>query len=204
MRFDSLRGDAAGPGLYLLLRGFFAPAQVLRLLGLTQRELDSAVQNAAAGMQSPAIPQTAASNTFNYAELKRYLHDQLLRDTDTFSMAHSLEVRVPFLDHALVDYAIRIAPHLKIHNHRNPGLNKGLLIRAIHDPVLQQTGAMKKRGFSFPLDQWMKRYSGQLEEMASGSDGVDRKTAHGLWDQFRAGRLHWSRAWALAALGTRA
>src|SRR5258706_3772909 len=203
MRFDSLRGDATGQGLYLLLRGFFAPAQVLELLGLTQRELDSAVENAAAGMQSPGVPRAAASNTFNYAELKRYLHDQLLRDTDTFSMAHSLEVRVPFLDHALADYAIRISPHLKIHNQQNQSLNKGLLIRAIQDPVLQRTGAMKKRGFSFPLDQWMKRYSGQLEEMASGNDAVNRKAVHGMWDQFRAGRLHWSRAWALAALGTR-
>jgi len=112
-----------------------------------------------------------------------------------------LEVRVPFLDHALVDYAIRIAPHLKI---QSETLNKGLLIRAIGDPVLNRSGEMKKRGFSFPLDQWMKRYSGQLEEIASGNGAVDPKTAHGMWDQFRAGRLHWSRAWALAALGTRA
>ena len=43
------------------------------------------------------------AGVFRYIECNRYLHDQLLRDTDVFSMAHSIEVRVPYLDHVLVD-----------------------------------------------------------------------------------------------------
>ena len=59
----------------------------------------TAVEQQFDGLSSPARPTAKRGHGFNYIEFKRYLHDQLLRDTDVFSMAHSIEVRVPFLDH---------------------------------------------------------------------------------------------------------
>ena len=138
-------------------------------------------------------------NGFNYLEMKRYMHDQLLRDTDIFSMAHSIEARVPFLDHTIVEYAARVRPAQKVAN----GVNKPLLVNAVDDALLFEAGARKKRGFSFPMDRWMKRYSGELEEMSEGADGVDRQVVRDLWKGFRGSRLHWSRAWALTVLGAR-
>ena len=173
------------------MRGFFAPPQVARLLGISPAEVEAAVE------RSFELAAPSGANGFNYLEFKRYMHDQLLRDTDTFSMAHSLEVRVPFLDHMIVDHAARVGLARKAAN----GINKPLLVNAVGDPILMKAGARKKQGFSFPMDRWMKRYASELEEMSQGADCVDRGAVRALWKGFRAGRLHWSRAWALTVLG---
>ena len=164
-----------------------------RLLGVGPAEIRASVDN------QFELTRPQGVNGFNYLEMKRYMHDQLLRDTDTFSMAHSLEVRVPFLDHKIVEYAASVLPARKVAN----GVNKPLLVHAVDDPLLFEAGARKKQGFSFPMASWMKRYAGELEEMSEGADGLDRRAVKELWSGFRAGRLHWSRAWALAVLGAR-
>ena len=191
MRLAYLSKRVSSQGLYLSMRGFFAPPQVARLLGIGPAEVEAAVE------RSFELAAPLGANGFNYLEFKRYMHDQLLRDTDTFSMAHSLEVRVPFLDHMIVDYAAHAGPARKAAN----GINKPMLVNAVDDPILMEAGARKKQGFSFPMDQWMKRYAGELEEMSQGADCVDRGAVRALWKGFRAGRLHWSRAWALTVLG---
>jgi asparagine synthase (glutamine-hydrolysing) len=192
-RLGYLSRRASSTEVYLSIRGFFAPGQVQRLLGIGPKEIQTTVEE----HFGPAQPQGA--NGFNYLEFKRYMHDQLLRDTDAFSMAHSLEVRVPFLDHTIVEHAAHVLPSLKVAN----GINKPLLVHAVDDPLLLEAGARRKQGFSFPMDRWMKRYAGELEEMSKGVDGVDRTAVRELWKGFRGGRLHWSRAWALTVLGAR-
>lgn len=192
-RLGYLSACASSKEAYLSMRGFFAPPQVQRLLGIGRKQLDATA--------SSYFDLTASCdiNAFNYIEMKRYMHDQLLRDTDTFSMAHSLEARVPFLDHRIVEFASRVRPSLKVAN----GINKPLLVKAVDDPLLFEAAARPKQGFSFPMDRWMKRYAGELEEMSYDSDAVDPAAVRALWKDFRAGRLHWSRAWALAVLGAR-
>ncbi len=196
MRMSFLNGRASDRDLYLAMRGFFAPRQVMCLMGISRRELNGAVEQ-----HFDLLPSNghngASPAAFNYLECKRYLHDQLLRDTDTFSMAHSIEVRVPYLDHAIVEYAAHIDPALKMSN----GINKPLLVGAVDDPLLLKLGRAKKRGFSFPMDRWMKADPGELEEMAISTNVLDRGAVRGLWKDFRSGRLHWSRAWALSVLG---
>src|SRR5205823_6488669 len=138
--------NASSRELYLLMRGFFAPQQVMRLLDITSSELNSAVER-----HFEIVPfhlsSAVAADRFNYLEFKRYLHDQLLRDTDAFSMAHSIEVRVPYLDHPVVEYAISVGSASKLGN----GINKPLLVAALDDPLLRKGAAAKKRGFSFPM-----------------------------------------------------
>ncbi len=196
MRMGFLDGHPSGRGLYLAMRGFFAPQQVMRLLGISRRELADAVEQ-----HFDLVPSNghhgASAAAFNYIECKRYLHDQLLRDTDTFSMAHSIEVRVPYLDHPVVEYAAGIDPALKMGN----GINKPLLVGAVDDPMLFDLARAKKRGFSFPMDRWMKSDPGALEEMAASTKVLDTKAVRALWKHFDSGRLHWSRAWALSVLG---
>ena len=192
-RLGYLRDRASSKEAYLAIRGFFGPPQVARLLGIGRAEID------AAAAKYVKMPGPSGVEGFNYLEMKRYMHDQLLRDTDTFSMAHSLEVRVPFLDHAIVDYATRVRSRRKVAN----GMNKPLLVNAANDPLLFEAGARRKQGFSFPMSRWMMRYSNELEEMSQGAGGMDHRAVQDLWKGFRAGRLHWSRAWALTVLGTR-
>lgn len=193
MRTEYLKQKPTGQQLYFTMRGFFAPKQVAKLLGLSTK------QAAEAAEKFVGMPAENGAQGFNYMEFKRYLHDQLLRDSDVFSMAHSLELRVPFLDHRIVEYAASVRPEAKLAN----GVNKPLLVKAVDDPILFQAGERRKQGFSFPMDRWMKQYSGELEEMSQTADCVDRAEAKSLWQQFRGGRLHWSRAWALTVLGAR-
>src|SRR5439155_2191803 len=190
-----LEDNATDCEMYLLLRGFFPPQHVMRLLGLNTREMRELVEMHFEGLQY-ATGEQASSTGFNFLEFKRYLHDQLLRDTDVFSMAHSIEVRVPLLDHTIVEYAASLNPGLKARN----GVNKPLLVGAVNDPLLRKAGKAKKQGFSFPMDRWMKHAAGDLEDLAVSDSFLDQSAVRELWKDFRGGRLHWSRAWALTVL----
>ena len=199
MRMRFLERRASSAELYLLMRGFFPPRQIMDLMGIGQCDLDAAVERQFDGVR-PLQDGADSVDGFNYIEFKRYLHDQLLRDTDVFGMAHSIEVRVPFLDHLVVEYAAGVQPALKQAN----GVNKPLLAGAVGDQLLSRAGVAAKRGFSFPMDRWMRASSDDLEEMATSGGVLDRRAAGDLWAQFRANRLHWSRAWALTVLGATA
>jgi asparagine synthase (glutamine-hydrolysing) len=197
MRFAYLSRRISHGRLYLLVRGFFAPEQIAQLLSIERSELEVIVEKIAEMLQPPAADGATITDGLNYIEMKRYLHDQLLRDTDAFSMAHSIEVRVPYLDHIVVDLAANIPPEPKL----NRAMNKPLLIRALGEPLLVEAGKRKKKGFVFPMTKWMKRHAEALEDIAVGADVLDQRAVRRLWKAFRAGRLHWSRAWALVVLG---
>jgi asparagine synthase (glutamine-hydrolysing) len=182
MRLASLQGGVNDAGLYLALRGFFAPQQVRALLDAHDGEV-----------RSIAGEYLAAGPAFRQLEIERYLHDQLLRDTDVFSMAHSVEVRVPYLDHVLLEQASGPAPNRQGHKTR--------LTEAVGDPAIFEAALRRKRGFSFPFGKWMKQYSPELREMALAGGCLNRRTIAQLWNQFDHGRLHWSRAWMLAVIG---
>jgi len=198
MRMDFLQTGVSSRELYLLLRGFFAPRHVMQLLDLDRRQLDGIVEQHFDS--NVATDESTSPNAFNHIEFKRYLHDQLLRDADVFSMAHSIEARVPFLDHTVVEYAASLRAAEKIGN----GINKPLLVGAVDDPLLFKAASAAKRGFSFPMAAWMKDSADDLESMAVGGDMLNRGAVRSLWKDFRAGHLHWSRAWALTVLGATA
>src|SRR6185437_11201 len=101
-------------------------------------------------------------NDINYLEMKRYMHDQLLRDTDLFSMTHSVEARVPYLDHVLVEKLWRTAPALKL----DRAMNKPLLVRAVNDVAVDEAATRPKLGFTFPMSGWMKTAAPEMQEMA--------------------------------------
>ena len=87
-----------------------------------------------------------------FTDLYLYLPDDLLTLSDRVSMAHSLEVRVPFLDHELVEFAARIPAHLKIRGTRK----KYLFRRAIAPWIPQAHFKRPKQGFSIPLAAWLR------------------------------------------------
>jgi asparagine synthase (glutamine-hydrolysing) len=199
MRLDALRGGVTDENLYLSMRGFYAPSQVGRLLGFGTAELNAAMERHRLALRPLASNGSPSASGFNTIELRRYMHDQLLRDTDVFSMSQSIEVRVPFLDRAVTAEALAMPSESKL----DASTNKPQLVRAANDDLISAAGRRRKTGFSFPFDQWMKRHAGELREMAMRSPYVDRKEAGRLWAGFEANRLHWSRAWALVVLGGR-
>jgi asparagine synthase (glutamine-hydrolysing) len=206
MRLGAL-GSAVDPErLYLAFRGFFPVEQMQRLLGGSRTETESYLEAHLARLRPPSVNGAGShglnggANRVNYIEMKRYLHDQLLRDTDVFSMAHSIEARVPYLDDRVVETAMALPDSQKIAAQRN----KPLLVDAIADPLVAAAAQRSKRGFSFPLAEWMRQRAGSMRELAMRTDLLERPAVAKMWSSFEQGRLHWSRAWSLVVLGARA
>ncbi len=86
------------------------------------------------------------------AEVNNYLKSTLLRDSDVMGMAKSLEIRSPFIDHTLIDFALTIPDHFKIKN-----LNTKILLKdAFKSYLPEEVVKRKKMGFAFPLSAWLK------------------------------------------------
>jgi len=140
----------------------------------------------------------------SYAEASTYMHDVLLRDTDQMSMAHSLEVRVPLLDHKLVEYVMGLPDAYKCSN----GIPKPLLISSIGVKLPPAITRRPKQGFTLPFDPWMR---GKLKTFCEERLSPERTASRGLfradevqklWRSFLAqGKdVSWSRLWVLVVL----
>jgi asparagine synthase (glutamine-hydrolysing) len=87
-----------------------------------------------------------------YVDIKTYLADNILTKVDRMSMAVSLETRVPLLDHRIVEFALNLPPHLKIHR----GQTKVILRRAMAGRLPKAILNKPKQGFSIPLKHWLR------------------------------------------------
>jgi asparagine synthase (glutamine-hydrolysing) len=193
---------------YRVQRGFFLPDEVKAMAGPALRDgarWREAVESVSeiertllTPIQSPAAERPQA--TVARLESRMYLASQLLRDLDVMSMAHALEVRVPFVDHELVD---EVWPELAFHPDlmRGKQLLSGSLERALPDAVLHHP----KQGFTLPFGSWMK---GDLAPVVE--DGLQRladtgwitsETPASVLDSWHRGVVHWSRPWGLSVLG---
>lgn len=99
----------------------------------------------------PADPRAVVSEM----ELNRYMRNQLLRDSDVFSMAHGLELRVPFVDVRLAESLRSIPPEVRLRQ------GKQLLLEAVPE-IPEWVRNQAKRGFRFPFQQWMEGQFGEL------------------------------------------
>jgi len=87
-----------------------------------------------------------------YCDTKTYLPEDILAVTDRMSMHHALEVRVPFLDHPLMEFCATIPPEMKMKWFRKKYLMKKALRDILPRPVLDH----RKQGFVGPMTQWLK------------------------------------------------
>ena len=144
-------------------------------------------------------------NQASALELGGYLPNTLLRDTDMMSMAHGLEVRVPLLDHLLVERMMELPGDFKLGRRRlHPWLSaKWLLVEAAGD-LPPRVVRRRKKGFELPFDRWLRgtlRPMGEDLLRLSALQGVlNQKAAGMIWEDFQARRATWSRAWALLVL----
>jgi asparagine synthase (glutamine-hydrolysing) len=134
--------------------------------------------------------------TFGRLEFTHYLQNQLLKDTDVMSMAHSVETRVPYLDHRLVEYVIGLPAAIKLDGNRP----KPLLLAALGTGLPREVWNRRKMGFTFPFQLWMKQRLEQLREASGSTNWLQRRAAETVWRDYKEGRAHWSRPWALLAL----
>jgi asparagine synthase (glutamine-hydrolysing) len=178
-------------GLYLFLRGQFIPAQIAQQLGATEKEIWTILQ------EQPILPELsslAAKNEASWMEINMFMQNQLLRDADVMSMAHGVEIRVPFLDEEVIKTAFSIDARIK---YEGP-LPKQILINAFKDKLPETVWNRKKMGFSFPFTQW-------LNDSVFVKDTMEKSnSAYQLnYKKFREGKLHWSHLMSLIILQTR-
>jgi asparagine synthase (glutamine-hydrolysing) len=144
-----LQGSALEPEqAHQFWNGTFAPASRRGLLSLTARGL----------LNSPdplAFARNGASsglNRFLWLDQMYYLPDDILYKSDRMSMAHSLEVRPPFLDHRIVEFAGRLPENLKI----NGGKLKFVLRELMRDKLPAAAVSRRKEGFDIPAHHWLR------------------------------------------------
>jgi asparagine synthase (glutamine-hydrolysing) len=88
-----------------------------------------------------------------YADATNYLPDDILTKVDRMSMAHSLEARVPLLDHRLVEFAASLPAEWKLRDGERKWIFKRLAARYLPQAILDRP----KHGFTIPVNRWMKR-----------------------------------------------
>ncbi len=117
-----------------------------------------------------------------FADLKLFVPGNLLTLTDRISMAHSLEVRVPFLDHQLLEFAARIPPEFKLRGTEK----KHILKRAVADLLPADFLRRRKMGFSAPLAVWFR---GELRPFVEDTLSPQAIRAAGVFEPNTVRRL---------------
>ncbi|MCB9233620.1 MAG: asparagine synthase (glutamine-hydrolyzing) [Bacteroidia bacterium] len=151
--------------------------------------------------QAASLEKIPALSQISLAEIRTYTQNVLLRDTDQMSMAHALEVRVPFFDHTLVEYLMGIPDRLKY-----PDYPKKLLVESMGDLLPAEVVHRKKMGFVFPWERWLREELRSFCEAKLNwlgkSSLFDEKAIQSLWKDFGKGKgsALWSHIWLLVVL----
>ena len=138
----------------------------------------------------------------SFAEINTYMQNVLLRDTDQMSMAHALEVRVPFLDHKLIEYVYGIRDDFKY-----PSQPKKMLVDALGDLLPPEIVNRPKMGFTFPWENWMKyelkAYCVEGLNYLKNLELFNDRGIDDIWVGFLEGKktITWSRVWTFVVLG---
>jgi asparagine synthase (glutamine-hydrolysing) len=203
-----LESDGSVSAMFPLMRQLLSPEQRVALLepslldGIADRGdpytrlLDDGYKRA---------PAAGLFAQISFAEARTYMHDVLLRDTDQMSMAHALEVRVPLLDHALVDLVTSLPDAVK---QSDGSLPKPLLVESLGGLLPESIVRRPKQGFTLPFDPWMRGPLRELCETRLGDHGLGGRglvkpaALQQLWQSFmeRSRAVSWSRLWALVVL----
>lgn len=169
---------------YLFFRGLYTPADIARILNISVSEVNDA-------LFGPEILKHAGNYDKLHAawlETNVYMQNQLLHDTDVMSMSHGLEVRVPFLDEDFKHFVEQIDPAIRFDN----GRPKKMLIDSVKSIIPEAVWNRPKMGFTFPLQQWMASHTAIADE-----ENYKGKYAKQIISEFKKGRSHWSKAFAL-------
>jgi asparagine synthase (glutamine-hydrolysing) len=183
---------------YPLTRQVLYDNEVNRLLKTTSLESNSVqlLAQAVSGTRMPTLSKVSV------LEISTYMQNVLLRDADQMSMAHALEIRVPFLDHRLIEFVLGVSDAFKF-----PHTPKELLTASVGDLIPREIIDRPKMGFTFPWAVWMRNELKPFcEEQLSALQQVEalqHDEVLDLWKRFLAGdkRITWSRIWPLVVLG---
>jgi asparagine synthase (glutamine-hydrolysing) len=160
--------------------------------------------SSAYAVTAPVYQQAAEAglddtSTMQLVDINTWLHGDILVKADRMTMAHSLELRVPFLDREVMGVASRLAREEKI----AAGTTKLALRQAMSSVLPQAAAERAKLGFPVPIGFWLKGemygYAERLLREARTDQWVDRQAALGMLERFRAGdpEVSWRHIWVL-------
>lgn len=163
------------------------------------------------GLQTPffehlerSVRGRAPLDGISLIELSTFLGQRLLRDTDTASMAVSLEVRVPLIDHEIVEAAFRLETAERFQGLPGKGLLRRLALSELDPAIFDRP----KAGFVLPIEVWCREELRETvddllrDEGLAASAGLDPAVVARLWRAFNEGApgLYWSRVWSIFVL----
>lgn len=175
---------------------YFSPKEIDALLfensGSSNLEIDFSAQRKLTAMEKQAL-----------FDIKYYLPDDLLTKVDRASMFYSLETRVPYLDHRIVELALNISPALKYKD----GVSKYILKEILYQYIPKEIFDRPKQGFAIPLAKWLKTDLSYLitdylnKTTVEKYSVVNYKEVHLLIDRFNNGEEYlYNRIWLLILL----
>lgn len=174
---------------YLFLRGFFDPRQLKNFFSIHRNQQIASLQHIALAQRQ--IPKNYDAKRAAWFEQNYFMQNQLLKDTDSMSMQHGLEIRVPFLDEDLVHY-VNTLPSNILFPKNKPA--KHFLVHAFDDLLPEMIWKRPKMGFTFPFQFWLKRHPRYLSLK-------DRYTKlSDLYTAFERDQIHWSKIMALLVM----
>lgn len=170
-------------GIYLSKRGIFSLTEISKILDI-DKKLVKQYLNEFIESKSQNLESLNLIDKMGYYEMSNYMEGQLLKDSDIFGMANSIEIRVPFLDNKLVNHVVGIDSNLKIHSRQN----KAILIESFKNDIPESIYKRKKSGFELPYKNWLVK------------KGI-KKTILDRYKKLKfLNKAHWSKIWALYIL----
>jgi asparagine synthase (glutamine-hydrolysing) len=148
-----------------------------------------------------SLEQYPLLSQVSIAEYTGYTQHTLLKDTDQFSMAVSLEAREPFFDHDLIEFVLAIPDHLKF-----PDYPKRLLVESLQGLLPDDVVHRKKQGFLFPWSVWMKKelrsFCEQHLQRIAQRDFINGKELIEYWKRFLNNdtSVRWMEIWLFVIL----
>ncbi len=199
-KLSSLASDGNFTHPYFLLRALFSRSELRALYARDYESAESELKN---------LEQTSVDtcqnldpvNRVSYLESTCYMRNTLLRDSDFMSMAHGLELRVPFLDQALVRACFRISGKEKLRG----DAPKTLLLKSLGVDLPREIVHRPKRGFTLPFERWMRgELRPGIEQAMQGestcSPYLNPSAITDGWKRFLARQTSWARPWSLFVL----
>ncbi|HTZ32581.1 MAG TPA: asparagine synthase (glutamine-hydrolyzing) [Methylomirabilota bacterium] len=207
---DAWIKPSALPHAYFFTRLLFPPSEVQKLTDAHYRNSTIAKDGVTldptwlgwlelASDQAQSVGPIAG---VSWLEMRTYMASTLLHDTDSVSMACSLEVRVPFLDTPLVEFVSTLPDDARV----QPGISKALLRNALAGMIPPEILDQRKRTFTLPWEHWLrgalrKQVQSSLKDLSPAlQNGLHAAGVQRVWDNFEQGQTTWSRPWSLYVL----
>ena len=198
------------PHPYFFTRLLFPPSEVRRLAEPRYRRSRVASDGASLdptwlGWLEQTADQALGAEPIaatSWLEMRSYMASTLLRDTDSVSMARSLEVRVPLLDTPLVEFMSALPDAARVQEGRPKALLRAALNGLLPREILEQ----KKRTFTLPWEEWLRASLGPRVEASLGKLApalerhLHRAGVKAVWKSFERKQTSWSRPWSLYVL----